>query len=60
MNLLTDHPAVAFNFESAPTAQLRDAFEVLRDCLVEAPNKQASYAAVSHLSSLYSLLKQAC
>jgi hypothetical protein len=56
---LVDHPAAALNFSAAPTVELRAAFELIRAELVAAPN-QSSYAAVPHLSSLYSLLKQAC
>jgi hypothetical protein len=55
---LVDHPASALNFTAAPTPELRAAFEIIRKELVAAPN-QASYAAVPHLSSLYSYLKQA-
>jgi hypothetical protein len=54
-----DHPAAALNFSAAPTDELRAAFELIRNELVASPN-QASYAAVPHLSSVYSLLKQAC
>jgi hypothetical protein len=56
---LVNHPAAALNFTAAPTPELRDAFELIRKELVASPN-QSSYAAVPHLSSLFSYLKQAC
>jgi hypothetical protein len=56
---LVDHPASRLDFSGEPNAALREAFELIRETLVAAPNKQASYAAVPHFSSVYSLLKQA-